>query len=80
MVIVWSLLPESGMVAAESMGGIEQVTLKLLLQQPSALQGFGDPCEAGRLSSSYYRYYKDKLQRICDQARVKQSPLDSTSQ
>jgi len=79
MVVVWSFLPYSDIPTSESMESIEEVTLKSLLRRPSALRGFEDLCEAGRLSYQFadYPVCKDKLQRICDQVRVKQLPLES---
>jgi len=76
MVVVWSFSPGSNIPIPESMEGIEEVTLKLLLQRPSALQGCKDLCQAGALccSCSSCRSRKDKLQQICDQARAEQLP------
>jgi len=74
MVVVWSFLPLS-----ESMEGIEDVTLKLLSRRPSVLPRFEDLCEAGTLA--YPRrdcqVLKDKLQRMCDQARSEKLPPES---
>ena len=77
MVVVWSFLPWSEIPGSESMEGIEEVTLKLLLRQPSALPRFKDLCDTGNLSDSDYSEYKAKLQRICDQARAEQSASES---
>jgi len=79
MVVVWSILPLS-----ESMEGMEDltlkdVTLKLLSRRLSVFPRFEDLCEAGTLAYSYRRCRacKDKLQRICDQARLEQLPSES---
>ena len=77
MVVVWSFLPGSPMPEPESVESIEEVTLKLLLRRPTALQGFEDLCKTGGLSAPWRREYKDKLQHICDQARAKQPLSDS---
>jgi len=79
MVVIWLLLLYSVMPIFESMEDVEQVTLKLLLQRPSALQGFEDICELGRPISPYreYLYFRNKLKQICDQARVEQLPSES---
>ena len=79
MVVVWLFLPWSGILIPELMEGIEQVTLKSLLQQPSALLRFEDLCEAGTHSdpSPTYQECKDRLQRICGQVRVEQLPSES---
>jgi len=78
MVVVWSLLPYHSIPISESMEGIEEVTLKLLLRRPPALKGLEDLCEAGILSNPGLRFRtrKDKLQWICDQARAGQSPSE----
>ena len=77
MGVVWSFLPYSRI--SESMEGIEQVTLKLLLQRPSTLQGFERICDAGALRDPYgeYLYFRNKLKQMCDQARVEQLPSES---
>ena len=77
MVVVWSSLPGSTIPESESMESIEDVTLKLLLRQPSALQGFEDLSKAGALSYSWLQEYKDKLRQICDQVLAKQLHSDS---
>jgi len=71
-VIVWSSSPWSGVPISELVGGIEGVTLKLLLRRPSAILRFEDLCEAGILANPHPKCQarKDKLQRICDQARA----------
>jgi len=73
MVIVWSFLSESEIPTSESMEGIEQVTLRLLLRRPSALPTFEDLCWAG-CPCSGCRACKDKLHRICKQVRSEQLP------
>ena len=71
MVIVWQSLPESTPVP--TMEDVEQVTLKLLLQQPSAPLRFKALCEHGSL----YDSHQTKLQQICDQAQAEQLPSGS---
>jgi len=78
MVVVWSSLPSTSITVSESMEDVEEVTLKSLLRRPSALQGFEDLCETGILSRPGRQAHKDKLQRICDQARAEQSPSESS--
>ena len=58
MVVVWSFLPGSTMPGSESVESIEEVTLKLLLRRPSALQGFEDLYKAGRFK--WYPEHKNK--------------------
>jgi len=77
MVVVWSLLPNSGIPGSELMEGIEEVTLESLLRRPSALQGFEDLCEVGGLSLGYLQGYKNRLQWICNRARAEQLPSES---
>ena len=67
MVAVWSGLPGS-----ESMEGIEEVTLKLLSQRPSAFPRFEDLCKAFTCLAPDCQAHKNKLQQICDQVRVRQ--------
>ena len=76
MVVVWSLLPGSDIPITEPMEGIQEVTLMSLLRQLSAIPIFEDLCRGGALSLGFHRGYKDKLQRICDQARAEQPPLE----
>ena len=78
MVVVWSFLPLSAIPKSESMGGIEEVTRKSHLR-PSTLQALEDLCEAGSLSrqDSAFRELKDKLRRMCNQARTEQMPPES---
>lgn len=68
MVIAWRS------VRTWPMKDARQVTLKLLLRRPLALPRFEDLCRRGML----WRDKKDKLQRICDQARTEQSPSKSS--
>ena len=72
MVVVWSSLPFSRIPESESMESIEEVTRKSLLRRPSARQALEDLYEVGSLnhSGSAHRELKDRLQRICDQARA----------
>jgi hypothetical protein len=60
-VVVWLLSPQDNL-----MEDVKQVTLKLLLQRPSALARFEN--------LQLYSWNKDKLRQICDQARVEQLP------
>ena len=77
MMIIWSFLPGSSILAFKTMEDIKRVTLKSLLQRPSALPRFeGLVCEGGMFSPTFYKGYKDKLQRICNQARTERSPLE----
>ena len=71
MVVVWSLLPESEIPESESLESIEELTLKSLFQQPSALPRFENLLEAGTLTWAW-----GKLQCICDQARTTQLALE----
>ena len=78
--LVWLSLPSSSSRASipESIEGIEQVTLKLLLRRPSALPRFEDLCAGALTSRSYMDCQpKDKLKQICDQARAEWLPLES---
>jgi hypothetical protein len=68
MVVVWMFLP---IQTPETMEDIEQVTLKLSLRQPSALQRFEDLCERDAI---WTQYNGPKLRGICDQARAEQLP------
>ena len=68
MLIVWQSIPWF-----ESVEDFEGVTLKLLLQQPSALPRFGDMCKMGGLWTGH----KVKLQQICNQVQLEQSPPES---
>jgi hypothetical protein len=71
MTVVWQSLPKSTPVP--TMEDVKQVTLNLLLQQPSALQRFKDLCQWGSL----YRLHKAKLQQVCDQVQTEQQPSES---
>ena len=57
----------------DPMEDIERLTHILLLQRPSALSKFEDMCETG----VFHPECETELRRICDQARVEQSPLES---
>ena len=72
---VWMVVVWSGQPMFESMGGIEEVTLKLLSRRPSAFQRFEDLCKALTCSGWICRAHKGKLQRICDQVRTGQLPV-----
>ena len=78
MVVVWSFLPGSTIPNSESMESIKEVTLKVLLRQPSALLGFENLCEAGSLSFSLYQnaQCRGELQKICNQERAEQIPSE----
>jgi len=56
----------------ESVEGIEQATLKLLSQQPSALQRLEALCK----KYGFLEVYGDKLKGICDRARAEQLPSE----
>ena len=71
MAVVWQSLPYS--TPTPMMEEVEQVSLKLLLQQPPALLRFETLCVQGSL----YDSHKTKLQAICDQAQMEQLPLES---
>jgi len=81
LVVVWSFIPDFTMPESESIEGIEQVTLKLLLQQPSALPRFENLCTADTLK--FYVPYRARLQQVCKQVRVEvereQSPSEGSS-
>ena len=77
LVAIWLFLPGSEIPESESMEGIEEVTLKTLLRQPSALPRLEELCEAGKLRYLGGKEYKDRLQRILDQARVSHSTSGS---
>jgi len=72
----WFSTPSDSMEdvpSPELMEGIEQVTLKLSLQQPSALQRFENLCE----NRAVLGEHRDKLRGICDRARAGQLPSGS---
>jgi len=71
MVITWLSIPGPEMPKS-TLKDIEQVTIKLLLQQPSALPRFEDLHETDKI----YTSRRLKLQWICKQAQVKQSPSE----
>ena len=75
MVVVWLSLKSPGGLMSEPMRDIEQVTLELLLRQPSALRRFESLCEMGVL----WPEEKVELLRICDQARERQLSLSFPS-
>ena len=60
----------------KSVEGIEEVTLKLALRRPSALQRFEDLCKRDAPHSQP----KLKLRGICDRARAEQLPLEASPQ
>jgi hypothetical protein len=68
MVVVWCSLPEPTPVPM--MEDVERVTLKLLLQRPSAFLRFETQCKQGCIFDSH----KTGLQQICDQARAESLP------
>ena len=67
---VWQMF---GLPTSEPTEGIEQVTLKLALRRPSALQRFENLCAR----NAVWLHYKSKLQGICNQARTEQLPLET---
>jgi hypothetical protein len=67
-VVIWLLSPQDNLKE-----DVKQVTLKLLLQRPSALARLENLYRTGPM---YYRD-KDKLQQICDQARAEHLPSES---
>jgi len=79
MVVVWSSLPWSRILVSELMESIEEVTLKLLLRRPSALQGFEDLCEVGRFSTEFLQEWGNELRQIWNRARAEQSTMESPS-
>ena len=66
-VVVWQSL--KAVMPISTMEDIEQVTLKLLLQRPPASQMFQILYKQGFL----WAHDRDKLERVCDEARVGQS-------
>ena len=68
---VWRSLT-SGMPTPKLMEGVKQVTLKLSLRQPSALQRFKNLC-GGR---ALWKECRDKLQGVCNQALAEQLPSE----
>lgn len=83
-VIVWMSGPSSGFSAprdstedtwtSKPMEAVERVTLKLSLEQKSALQRFKNLCERRALRGEY----RDKLQGICERAQKKLLSLESS--
>jgi hypothetical protein len=65
--VVWLSSPQANLRE-----DVKQVTLKLLMQRPSALARFENLCRTGRL----YFPCEAKLQQICNQARAEQLPLE----
>jgi len=74
---VWMVAMWSGAPTYEPMEGLEEVTLKLLSQQPSVFPRLEDLCKAFTCENSNCQAHKDKLQQICDQVRVGQLPSES---
>ena len=72
MVVVWESLGWFG-IQMSILEDIEEVILKLVLQQPSTIARFEGLCQTGQVS-----YLGGvELQQICNQACVKQLPLES---
>lgn len=72
MTAIWRSLPFSGMATPELMEDIEQVTLKLPLRRPSALQRFENLCERNAI----WWEHKIKLRGICDRVHTEHLPLE----
>lgn len=70
---VWMLIVWQSAQWFESMEGVEQVTLKLLSQQPLALPRFEGICEMGILWAGQ----KVKLQQICNQVQMEQLTMET---
>jgi hypothetical protein len=73
MVVVWQAL-SSYNTPLSMMEDIEQATLKLLSQRPSALPRFKDLCLYGFL----LHLHKGRLRGVCDQAQAGQSSPESS--
>jgi hypothetical protein len=71
MVVIWQSLSQS--TPTPTVDDVEQVTLRLFLQQPSAPPRFEALIEHGSL----YPSGKTKLQWICDQVQTEQPPSES---
>ena len=69
---VWGSLPARNVTTPELVESIEQVTLRLCLRRPSALQRFGDQCEMTMACGSHVV----ELREICNQARVERFPSE----
>ena len=72
MVVVWQMFT---FPTSEPMEGIEQVTLKLALRRPSALQRFENLCKRNAIWPQY-----EFIQGICDRARAEQLPSEALPQ
>ena len=70
---VWGSLLVFHIRMPELMEGIELVTLKLSLRQPSALQRFEDQCERLAIRNTEC---EAKLQEICSRARAERLPSE----
>ena len=73
MVVVWQAL-SSYNTSSSMMEDIEQATLKLLSQRPSAFPRFKDLCLYGFL----LHMHKGRLRGVCDQAQAGQSSPESS--
>lgn len=71
MAVMWRSLPSDA--EQELVEEINRVTLKLLLQWPSALAGFRDLCDG-----MFWNCNQDQLRKTLDQAPKQLSPLEST--
>lgn len=71
MVVMWESLSFPEMLKPESMLGIQQTTLNLLIQRPSAIPRFEV------LHEGVFFFPPKVLQVICDEARTKQLPSKS---
>jgi len=73
MAVIWQSLSYFNMPESGPMQEIDQATLKLLLQRPSALPRFRGLCAGDRPLF----VGEDALRRICDQALAEQLPSES---
>ena len=75
MTLIWQSLRWEGVSTSGLMGDIESATLKLLSHRPQILPMFEDLCEENHCWDSGSDL--ETLKRVCDQARVERSSLES---
>ena len=71
--VLWMVIAWQSVLLSLSVEETEKATLKLLLQQPSALQRFEDLCKTDSLPAMR----KTRLQQVCEKAREEQPPSES---
>ena len=75
MAVIWKSIPAWTVPGPSSMQDIEQVTLKLLLQRPTAIPRFEALCcNSGEADSN-----EGRLRRVCNEALAAQSRSESPS-